>query len=589
MTNSQVWFRGIRPSKFRHVYGVPSKKEACYTDISMVRSGNDGNLCAVNPKFLAIVSESAFVVIPMNLTGRIDFQCCKVIGHNGAVTDLKWNPFNDNMIASGSDDCTIRIWSIPEGGLTSNLTESVVELTGHKRKILHIEWHPTASDVIISAGFDHLIIVWDISNSNQNAILNVINCHSDMIYCLAINRDGSLIATTSKDKQLRIIEPRSGIVVSEAQAHEGTKCSKVVFLENNRVLTTGFSRHSGRQYALWNQHDLKKPLIREEIDNSSGILIPYYDPDTHMLYLAGKGDGNIRYYEVVDEAPYIYYLSQFLSGHPQKALGVLPKRGVNVAQCEVFRFYKLHATGNICEPISMIVPRKSTLFQADLYPDTLAPEAALTAKEWFHTKRNAQPTLMSMHTGHTTLDIENKTLYKETNIIRKPSMRKSMVISTTEIEENHVKDNKENEKNVILRTIDNTSKKFEFLSRSTTIDYRPQQITDKNQKTTTNQSTKFHQLQAIFGEKQPVNGITQNTKDINNLQNNLLSNVEKNNSRNSSLENLNQMNSENELRKAYMKQSDEVKSLRKLLNCSEKRIKELESEVRRLQIAAARK
>lgn len=70
-------------------------------------------------------------------------------------------------------------------------------------------------------------------------------------------------------------------------------------------------------------------------------------------------------------------------------------------------------------------------------------------------------------------------------------------------------------------------------------------ITDKNQKTTTNQSTKFHKLQAIFGEKQPVNGITQNTKDINNLQNNMLS--EKNNSRNSSLENLNQMNSENEV------------------------------------------
>lgn len=362
--------------------------------------------------------------------------------------------------------------------MTSNLTESVVELTGHKRKILHIEWHPTAKNVLISAGFDHLIIVWDISNSNQNAILNVIDCHSDMIYCLAINRDGSLIATTSKDKKLRVIEPRSGIVITENQAHEGTKCSKVVFLDNNRVLTTGFSRNSGRQYALWNQHDLKKPLVREEIDNSSGVLVPFYDHDTNMVYLAGKGDGNIRYYEIVDDAPYIYYLSQFLSGHPQKALGVLPKRGLNVSQCEVFRFYKLHATGNICEPISMIVPRKSKLFQSDLYPDTLAPEAALTAKEWFHMGRNAQPTLMSMHTGQTTLDIENKTLYKETKIIRKPSMRKSLVTSTEieDVTENHFKDNKENEKNIVLRTIDNTAKKFEFLSKTTPIDYRPQQV-----------------------------------------------------------------------------------------------------------------
>lgn len=35
-----------------------------------------------------------------------------------------------------------------------------------------------------------------------------------MIYSLAVNRDGSLIATTSKDRKLRVIEPRTGIVVS---------------------------------------------------------------------------------------------------------------------------------------------------------------------------------------------------------------------------------------------------------------------------------------------------------------------------------------------------------------------------------------
>lgn len=57
----------------------------------------------------------------------------------------------------------------------------------------------------------------------------------------------------------------------------------------------------------------------------------------------------------------------------------------------------------------------------------------------------------------------------------------------------------------------------------------------------------------MFGQQQqPINGVPQNTKDINNLQNNLLSNVEKSNSRNSSLENLNQMNSENEVRLSHV-------------------------------------
>lgn len=37
---------------------------------------------------------------------------------------------------------------------------------------------------------------------------------------------------------------------------------------------------------------------------------------------------------------------------------MMVKRGCNVSRCEITRFYKLHTTRNVCEPISMIVPRK---------------------------------------------------------------------------------------------------------------------------------------------------------------------------------------------------------------------------------------
>jgi len=79
------------------------------------------------------------------------------------------------------------------------------------------------------------------------------------------------------------------------------------------------------------------------------------------LYYILQGDGNIRYYEVVNEAPWMHYLSQFISGNPQRGLGIIPKRGISTAICEVYRFYKLHATRGMCEPISMIVPRKVTI------------------------------------------------------------------------------------------------------------------------------------------------------------------------------------------------------------------------------------
>lgn len=205
-----------------------------------------------------------------------------------------------------------------------------------------------------------------------------------------------------------------------------------------------------------------------------------------QLYLAGKGDGNIRYYEIVDEAPYMHYLNQFLSGHPQKAVGFMPKRGLNTSICEIFRFYKLHATGNICEPIAMIVPRKSTVFQSDIYPDTAANVPAIAAKEWFQ-GRNVPPKLMAMDGNNNNNDVNvalrNKLNQQQskTDVIVSPKHveRKSNSELITNLNVNVKATNGINNKNNNdddddNKTRDNNSKKFAFLSQQTIPDYRPQ-------------------------------------------------------------------------------------------------------------------
>ncbi len=61
--------RFVRESKFRHVYGEPFKKENCYDGISITKNAWDGNYCAANSKFVAVVLESrgggAFLVLPI--------------------------------------------------------------------------------------------------------------------------------------------------------------------------------------------------------------------------------------------------------------------------------------------------------------------------------------------------------------------------------------------------------------------------------------------------------------------------------------------------------------------------------------------
>ncbi|XP_028938098.1 coronin-6 isoform X2 [Ornithorhynchus anatinus] len=352
--------RVVRQSKFRHVFGQAGKADQAYEDIRVSKVTWDSSFCAVNPKFLAIIVEAggggAFIVLPIAKTGRVDKNHPIVSGHTAPVLDIDWCPHNDNVIASGSDDTTVMVWQIPDYTPVRNLTEPIVTLEGHSKRVGVLSWHPTARNVLLSAGGDNVIIIWNVGTGEM--LLSLDALHPDLIHSVCWNANGSLLATTCKDKALRIIDPRKGQVVAS---------------------------------------NFEEPMALQEMDTSNGVLLPFYDPDTSIVYLCSKGDSSIRYFEITEEPPFVHYLSTFSSKEPQRGVGFMPKRGLDVSKCEIARFYKLHERK--CEPIIMTVPRKSDLFQDDLYPDTPGPEPALEAEEWL-AGQDADPILISLRDGY---------------------------------------------------------------------------------------------------------------------------------------------------------------------------------------------
>lgn len=386
----------VRNSKFRHVYGQALKKQDCYDNIRITKSSWDSTFCCVNPKFIAIITEAAgggsFLVMSIDKVGRVDRDVPLVVGHKAAVLDIAWCPHNDNLIASASEDCTIKVWELPNGGLTKNLTECVADLVAHQRRVGVISWHPSAHLVLLSAGSDYKVFVWNVATAE---ILTEIDAHQDMIYSAVWSYNGARILTTCKDKMIRVFDPRTGKVIKEGKGHQAVKPMRAMYMRDGRIFTTGFSRTGERQYGLWDEEKLDSCwLVLEDLDNSNGLLFPFYDEDTNVIYLCGKGDSAIRYFEYTPEAPYIHYLNTYSSSDPQRGMGWMTKRGLNVAGCEISKFYKLHNSG-LCEVITMTVPRKSELFQEDLYPDTAAQEAGISAEDWF-AGRDADPVLTSL-------------------------------------------------------------------------------------------------------------------------------------------------------------------------------------------------
>jgi len=206
-----------------------------------------------------------------------------------------------------------------------------------------------------------------------------------------------LLATSCKDKILRLFDPRQEKVVAESKDHDGAKGSRNLWLTGKKdlVFSCGFTKTSERVMALFDPRRFNTPLTTQKIDASSSSLMPFYDPDNSVIFLAGKGDGNIRYYEVGDSDPFIFYLSEYKSNAPQSGMACMPKTALDVMRCEIMRFLKLTPQGQVI-PLRFEVPRADNqFFQDDLFPDTWDGRAAMTSQQWFGGANNP-PNLISL-------------------------------------------------------------------------------------------------------------------------------------------------------------------------------------------------
>ena len=103
-------------------------------------------------------------------------------------------------------------------------------------------WHPTAQNILLSAGSDNKLFIWNVGTGE--ALVEIATV--DLPLSASWNFNGSRIVTSSKDKKLMIIDPRSGDIIKETNGHGGANPTQVIYLRDGRIFTIGFSRMSER-------------------------------------------------------------------------------------------------------------------------------------------------------------------------------------------------------------------------------------------------------------------------------------------------------------------------------------------------------
>ncbi|XP_049878605.1 coronin-7 isoform X3 [Pectinophora gossypiella] len=385
----------FKASKYKNAAPIVPKPEACIRDICVGSYQTYGNNICASAAFMAFNWEhvgSSMAVLPLDDCGRKSKTMPLLHAHSDTITDMEFSPFHDGLLLTGSQDSLVKVWHIPPEGLKESLSTAECTLSQKQRRVENVGFHPVA-DGLIHVASGHELALWDLTKQKE-AFVN--RDHGEVIQSTSWKKDGRLLVTSCKDKKVRVIDPRApSPVLSVANSHQNIKDSRVVWLgDQDRILTTGFDAARLRQIMIRDVRNFSQTQKTLELDCSTGILMPLFDADTNMLFLAGKGDTTILYMELTDREPYLIEGLRH-SGEQTKGACLVPKRALRVMEGEVNRVLQL--TGSSVVPIMYQVPRKSYReYHADLYPDTSGSVTYVSAPMWLQNHDHPVPCI-SLH------------------------------------------------------------------------------------------------------------------------------------------------------------------------------------------------
>ncbi|KAK0711934.1 WD40-repeat-containing domain protein [Lasiosphaeris hirsuta] len=192
--------------------------------------------------------------------GRCSVKTLK--GHTNGVTCLQ---LDDNILASGSYDATIKIWNIETG-------EEIRTLRGHTRGIRALQFDDSK---LISGSLDNTIKIW---NWHTGECISTLQGHTDGV--VSVHFDAQLLASGSSDKSVKIFDFNSKEAFCLKGHSDWVNCTRLDI--NSRTV---MSASDDTTIKLWDLDT--KQVIRTFVGHVGHVqqvlpLPPEYEPDEEL-------------------------------------------------------------------------------------------------------------------------------------------------------------------------------------------------------------------------------------------------------------------------------------------------------------------
>jgi platelet-activating factor acetylhydrolase IB subunit alpha len=158
--------------------------------------------------------------------------------HRDTINCVAFHPIFSS-VASGSDDCTIKIWDWEMG-------ESERTIKGHTRAVLDMDFGgPRGAILLASCSSDLSIKLWDPSDEYKNIRTLLGHDHSVSAVrfipsgAAGAPQSGNLLVSASRDKTLKIWDVTNGFCVKTLYGHTGWVRDVCPSLDGRFLVSTG--------------------------------------------------------------------------------------------------------------------------------------------------------------------------------------------------------------------------------------------------------------------------------------------------------------------------------------------------------------
>jgi WD40 repeat protein len=256
------------------VYGMTKGKEG-------LQLGRRAFLGTLGVGVVVSASGGKKVFAEENVKGQ---SCRNLRAHSQPIESVAISP-DGKLLASGSDDQTIKLWSLPEGKVLHTLG-------GHQRSVTSVAISPDGT-LLASGSSDNTIQLWALP---EGKLLQTLEGHTSSVFSVAISPDGKFLASGSGNKTIKLWGLPEGKLLQTLEGHTNSILS-VAISPDGKFLA---SESGDKTIKLWAVPE--GTLLQTLTGHSDWVNSVTISPDGKLL-VSGSQDQTIKLWALPDGEP----------------------------------------------------------------------------------------------------------------------------------------------------------------------------------------------------------------------------------------------------------------------------------------------